>query len=333
MNDYLIIKYFADDCSTEEEQIVMDWVSESKDNMDYFIKMKNIYVKSTMPDTVAEKSELNYFKTKFVINQTKKARPFSFYSISAAAIIIVLLALNLSYNWLEKKSLENTIIALSDIPKDQKDTIYTEKGVKAKIVLPDGSKVWLNSDTKIIYPNRFLGKVREVILSGEAYFEVEKDSLCPMIVRTNKNFRIEVLGTKFNIKSYENDKESQATLYSGRIRLVTNIGEKETITSLNPNESVIIKENIIQHVSNPEEIAIKTAWKEGDLIFDSVKFSDVIKIIERWHGVSFIIQNPSLLNEVISANFHSESVIQIMELLKYSVKFDYEINNNIVIIK
>ncbi len=332
MDDNLIIKFFDNNCSPQEEKQVMEWANESRENMDYFVKMKNIHVYSTMPDTQAGKDELESFKSKY-IKPGNFNRVFRILSLSVAAVLILLLALNLNRNWLRSKYDVRDIISMANIPSGFKDTVYTEKGVKASIVLPDGSKVWLNSDTRILFPKKFIGKSREVELSGEAYFEVEKDSLKPMIVRTNKNFRIEVLGTKFSIKSYDNDTDANATLYSGSIRLITHKRGKEVITHLNPNESVIIKDNTVSFVSQKEDLTKKTAWKEGDLIFDSVTFSEAAKMIERWHGVSILINNPALLNEVISANFHSESVIEIMELLKFSVGFEYEVKESQVFIK
>lgn len=346
MDDNLIIKFFDNNCSPQEEKQVMEWANESRENMDYFVKMKNLHVYSTMPDTSAGNAELESFKSRYKIrdikSKSKYAKPLDndntrrlirILSLSAAAVLILLLALNLNRNWLRSKYDIRDIISLDVIPSELMDTVYTEKGVKASIMLPDGSKVWLNSDTRILFPKKFIGKSREVALSGEAYFEVEKDSLHPMIIRTNKNFRIEVLGTKFSVKSYDNDNDANATLYSGQIRLITHKRGKEVITHLNPNESVIIKDNTVSFVSQKDDLSKKTAWKEGDLIFDSVKFSEAAKMIERWHGVTIIINNPALLNEVISANFHSESVVEIMELLKFSVGLEYEVKESQVIIK
>lgn len=333
MDSKLIIKYFEDRCNQEEELIVMHWVNESEENMEYFIKMKNIHTMTTMPDEPATNIELNQFNTKCLNGKGSNKFGVRYFYVSAAASIIILLALNLHFNWIDKNDPEKSIVAIADLPLEQKDTLYSEKGVKAKILLPDGSKVWLNSDTKIIFPKKFSGKSREVILIGEAYFEVMKDSLHPMIVRTSKNFRIEVLGTKFNIKSYEDDISARTTLYSGSIRLVTQNRGKEVYTKLNPNESVLIKDNSVVYLNKKEEGSNETAWKNGDLIFDSVKFSDAVKILERWHGVKITVKNPALLNETISANFHSESIIQIMELLKFSLKLDYEKTEDQLVIK
>ena len=208
-------------------------------------------------------------------------------------------------------------------------------------MLPDSSKVWLNSDSRITYPEYFSGETRNISLSGEAYFEVTKDSIHPMIVKTDRNFSIEVIGTSFNLKCYKNDNNIEATLYSGIIKAnYNNVAtlKNETLT-LKPNESFIYNESKAIGTSNnnkpfyyPEPEKLK-AWKDGTLIFNETPMLEVIKILERWHGTTFIITDKEIYNYNLSAEFKSESIIQILEIMKLIMPIDYNYSNNVVTLK
>lgn len=221
---------------------------------------------------------------------------------------------------------EQIRINLAEIPAEKLHTIYTEKGVKSTVRLPDGSTVQLNSDTKITFPDNFVGATREVELSGEAYFNVKSDSLKPLIVNTKKGFQVKVLGTEFNVKSYDNDNMAQATLYEGSINLITPMAT----TVVKPNEQVVIETGSAVKLVVPSVIADTKAWTEGRLVFEETKMSEVVKMLERWHGVKIIVKEPKILNYTITANFNSESIYQIMYVIKNCSLIDYNITDNIV---
>lgn len=214
--------------------------------------------------------------------------------------------------------------------------LYTEKGVKAKLLLPDSSVVWLNSDTKIEYPDRFDSLVRNVTISGEAYFEVVKNPHRPMIVKTTKGFSVQVLGTQFNLKAYADEPKSQATLYSGEINLLRESGNKIITTKVLPFQTVTIN-------STDERTPVKkvlkqsplddAAWKEGKIIFEETPVSEVVKTLERWHGVDFVIENKDVLQYKITATFNSESIVQIMDLIQMTSLVNYKIENKKVFLR
>lgn len=221
---------------------------------------------------------------------------------------------------------EQIRINLAEIPAEKLHTIYTEKGVKSTVQLPDGSTVQLNSDTKITFPDNFVGDTREVELSGEAYFKVKTDSLKPLIVNTKKGFQVKVLGTEFNVKSYDNDNTAQATLYQGSINLIT----PTATTVVKPNEQAVIETNKVVKLVVPSVIADTKAWTEGRLVFEETRMSEVVKMLERWHGVKMIVKDPKILNYTITANFNSESIYQIMYIIKNCSLVDYKIMGNVV---
>lgn len=150
-----------------------------------------------------------------------------------------------------------------------------------------------------------------------------------MIVSTNKGLKIEVLGTKFLIRSYEEDNDAQATLFSGSIKLISARSRfsKEYIKKLKPMESVVIgKNNTIRFIENADTVK-SVAWKKGMLIFEDTPIEEVLVKLERWHGTEFIVKDKSILSCKITAQFKSESVVQIMEVIKYCSPIDYVIKD------
>ncbi|MDX9882503.1 MAG: FecR domain-containing protein [Prolixibacteraceae bacterium] len=165
-------------------------------------------------------------------------------------------------------------------------------GSRAKVVLSDRSVVWLNAGSRLVYPSVFTGKQREVLLFGEAFFQVEKDESKPFIVRT-ADYHIRVLGTQFNVSAYPGDAISQTVLTEGSIEL--NINESSWFDRrvvLNPNELFSFNKEDngtkIQKVQ-PEEYVL---WKDGIIKFENEDLSRVVKKIERFYNIQIKLGDP-----------------------------------------
>jgi len=245
-------------------------------------------------------------------------------AISAAIIIISLGVLFGLVDFQNNTQRDKNVYANFSFPNQR--YMYTDKGVKGKVVLPDGSTVWLNSDSKITYPDIFSKDKREVEISGEAYFEVTKDSARPMIVHTAKGFAIQVLGTTFSVKSYENDTESKAILYNGSIRLITNsIKDKsEVVFDMKPNDCATITGDGTTKLTRIDKTN-DIAWLKGEIVFEDTPMSEVLKVIERWYGKDFEVKDSSLYNYKLNATFKSESLIQILDIISLCTSVKYKI--------
>lgn len=344
MRKYTLIKFYKGEATEEDINQIMGWVLKSPLNKEYFAREKAIYTatllgSSPMPDSgeQADKPAFPVANLRTRLNLKKRfisGRKLT-YILSAAAVSLLFF----TTGYLLGPGNGNTgQIFPEDVTASAQHTpvirtLYTEKGVKGFLLLPDSSKVWLNSDSRISYPDEFSGKTRMITLEGEAYFEVKKDPLHPMIVQTTKDFAVEVKGTSFNIKCYDNDMQAEATLYSGAITMhyKNRKTQQAEQLELKPNESfsytTISKEPKQFNYKKPE---IQKAWKEGNLIFDNTPLADVFKILERWHGSTFIIHNPQIYNYKLSAEFDSESIIQIMEIMQMVIPIKYTFKNNIV---
>lgn len=161
------------------------------------------------------------------------------------------------------------------------NTLYIPKGGQYQIILPDGTKVWLNSDSKLNFPVAFREKERRVTLTGEAYFEVHPMKSTPFIVVT-RNQSVEVLGTHFNINAYEDEQVISTTLLEGSVR-VSNLLTKDA-KMLTPGQQSKLSGNgaIAVREVNAEEVV---AWKNGYFLFDNEDLSAILRTISRWYDV------------------------------------------------
>ena len=175
---------------------------------------------------------------------------------------------------------------------DITNTINTPRGGQYKINLPDGTKVWLNAASSLTYPSQFTAKERRVELSGEAYFEVASqvltnskgNSKIPFIVKT-QNQEVEVIGTHFNVKAYNDDNDSETTLLEGKVKVVgySNGVKSNEEKILNVGQSAIWNNGkiVIEAVNTEKAIA----WKDGKFAFSGENIKDLMSNISRWYNV------------------------------------------------
>lgn len=249
----------------------------------------------------------------------------------AAVLFIPLLIFSL-YQSVRLNEVKNEFVAIGEHPQgDGEDSLVynVHTGVKGLVDLPDGSKVWLNSGSSVKCPARFSREQRDVVLEGEGYFIVKGDPEWPMLVRTKRNITVKVTGTEFNLSSYENDSEFKLTLVKGNVTILNSNNNTETVVT--PMEEIIIpdRESIKQH-KQQADIHVSTAWKEGFLLFDNTPMEQVIKRMERWYGVSFIIKDSSILNNNFTAEFKSESLSQVLDFIRKSSFIGYKIDETMV---
>ncbi len=196
----------------------------------------------------------------------------------------------------EKIVINNDRIVKLPVNKDGKDISAILQsvpyGCKSKIVLGDKSIVWLNAGSRLIYPSSFTGKKREVTLSGEAYFEVEKNVDDPFIVHT-ADYRIKVLGTKFNIAAYASDDISRAVLVEGSIELKLNAqGWSDEGIVLKPNEMFLYNKKSGKSYVQPVKPDQYICWVDGIIECQNEELSRVIRKLERFYDIQIELKNP-----------------------------------------
>lgn len=206
------------------------------------------------------------------------------------------------------------------------NTIYIPRGGEYKLILSDGTVVWLNSESRLTYPIAFNGDSRELKLEGEAFFEVAKDRSRPFIVHTDR-FDIRVTGTQFNVRTYPDEPES-ATLTEGHIQLER--GEK--VHRLNPGQQAVLDHNQITIREMDPEEAI--AWRYEAFCFKQCRLESIMNELSRWYDVEVFYLNPKLKDLHFTAWFRrSSSFDEVIRILEKTQRVKMEVRGKTVMIR
>ncbi len=309
----ILTRYFLGESDENEKKMIHQWIEESTENKKTFINERIRFDASLFID---EDELPQKYATK--INLIK---PITLKILKVASVILlVLLSGYLTNTFNTYKTKSNVIL----------QNIYVPVANRTKLVLPDGTQVWLNSNTTLRYPNLFLDKNRVVEVDGEAYFEVVKNNNKPFIVKTSK-YNIEVLGTTFNVEAYEKSPEFKAELYTGAIKIYKEKAEDNTIY-LRPKEYVKLVNGELRIYKTIEE---SNSWKNGLITIENSSFEGVMGLFEKYFGEQIIIKNNNVKNLGYRGKFRiSDGIDHALRVLQNDFKFKYERDktNNIIYI-
>lgn len=201
------------------------------------------------------------------------------------------------------------------------------RGEEYKLVLADGTKVWLNSESKLTYPTQFANNIREVELEGEAYFEVTKNLKAPFIVKT-KQMNVEVLGTSFNVSAYQDEEHMKATLVEGSVKIATNFGTSES-RIIKPNEQAVFDINTNRVEIKQVDAQVYGRWREGVFAFDEDNLEEIMRKLSRWYKIKVFYQD----NEARTYQFSGklprfENCNNLLEMIEKTTNVRFEIKNN-----
>jgi ferric-dicitrate binding protein FerR (iron transport regulator) len=195
--------------------------------------------------------------------------------------------------------------------------ISTPPGVRSKVVLPDGSTVWLNSESTLKFRVPFDSFSRDVSLKGEAFFDVKKNPDAPFMVFSG-SAQVKVYGTRFNCKAFAEEDKIEVVLEEGKISLNSGGVEKMIEKVLKPGDRAVIDKADSQTKITNEKIEKYIAWHQGKLVFDETPMQEVAVQLARWYGVEVAIDDPKILKYKITTTFDNESLNQVLELLRIS---------------
>lgn len=215
-----------------------------------------------------------------------------------------------------------------------KNTIVTPKGSQYQVVLPDGSKLWLNAASTVSYPLRFAREEREITVSGEVYLEVEHAADWPFVVHTAMQ-EIEVLGTRFNVSAYPDDLTTKTTLVDGRVKVSSPGDDAEAAREpmvLMPGQQVVSKAGhpaMRMNTVDPEEIV---SWKENLFVFSNEEISEVMKKVSRWYDVEVAYKDGMAGKRIGGDIPRFDRVEELMDALEYTGLLHYEKKGGIIVI-
>lgn len=210
--------------------------------------------------------------------------------------------------------------------EDQQWMVSVEKGQKANMTLPDGTQVWLNSDSKITYKSNFNLANRDVSLEGEAFFEVAKNEKNPFVVHT-KQMSIKAIGTAFNVKAYNDDPDIITTLVSGKVRV--NTPAKSQL--LEPNQRLVYERNEKRTIiSNEQDIESFSAWRENELVFNHQNFKSIAKVLERHYNIRFVFDDSRLEGYCFSGTIPNTGLESLLEIFTLTSPMSYQIKDSVI---
>jgi len=323
--DEIIVAYLAKKASLTDQVWLQKWLNESEKNRTQFELLEKVWREKSREPRAINSDEV--FDKIWAKGIGDKARPTNNqfidlgYLIKIAAAILILIAA--------------TVVFVSKFNPDDgidqsfaKEEVIIEKinpaGQKSKIILPDGSEIWLNSASSISYQENFSSEERVVNLSGEAFFQVKKDSLRPFIVHTG-SIKTLALGTSFNISAYPEDKAVQVALITGKVK-VWNSTDLDEEFILKPSDGITydLKDHELTKMRINEEDVI--GWKNGVLIFNGDDFQQFTRKIENWYGVKVLVEGKVPVNWSIRANFDNEYLTNVMNTISFNKKFNYHLS-------
>lgn len=325
INDDILIKYLTGDLAKTESVEVEKWIDASDDNLKqaehlfFILKFGNQL--NVMKKLNADEA-YNRFQTKLK-QRTKHIRlkkVIDWGQRIAAILFIPLLILTYYIGFSNKESF---------IEKKEKPMyveVRSEVGMVSSFHLPDGTKVWLNSGSRLRYPIHFKEKQRQIEMEGQAYFEVTKNAHRPFLVKLTPDYEIQVLGTKFNVTAYANEDRIETTLVEGLVQLKLGSDVHSKIHRLVPNEKA--NYNKVERKISIEKIDpyLESCWKDGYLIFKDHPMSSVLKILSRRYHVSFDVKDKKVYTSVITGKFKDETLSQVLKYLQLASHIHYKIN-------
>jgi ferric-dicitrate binding protein FerR (iron transport regulator) len=336
----LMIMYLEGSCSEADERKILEWKEESQENRNEFELLKNLWDTQdlSLPEVDVEKS-LEVVKQRIRIysdsNETQKSKIFKIHHkkklsqffnsfttpvlLKTAAVILILF----SGIYFFSKLFQNNLM---------KEVIVKNKELK-EITLSDGTVIELDAGSSLKYPDQFGDDKREVFLSGEAYFNVTSKQKTPFIVQTGKA-EITVLGTKFNVRAWEETRKVAVVVVDGIVSLSSqNADNNRGEVTISVGKMSVLDEN--GFVSDPVEIDTEQhlAWMNREYYFQSATLSEVLDQLNRWYDIDFSLPADSYASNRITVYLRNQPIEDNLELISLIMNFHYLINGNRVTFK
>ena len=314
--DKEIINNVLENTSSKQEATdVVDWFANSIEGQNYLSESmdRDFYL---MEESANQSDLISPFQSAKIlanINKATQRKKISNLLFKAAAILIPFVF----------------IVSMSIYLSSQVDLfgkIYVPKGETMRILFQDGSEAYLNSDSKISYPEKFGFKNRKVTLEGEAYFNVSSNKKRPFIVETDKT-TITVLGTSFNVNAYGNDDLVEVVLDEGEVVLGV---DKRNYAILPGQKAIYNKIDGLISIANLEKSLEESMWKNNVLHFSNTPLLDVIKTLNRRYNIRFVIENPEALEYTYTLTSKQTTIEDILLELEKITPVKFVLTDNIV---
>ncbi|MFA6086717.1 FecR family protein [Mucilaginibacter sp.] len=321
----ILEKYFKGDCNEAEIAEIRAWYASFEPDLDDISALPREEVqllKQLMWSNISDNIESNNVVD--IDRRRSLWRSVIYWVSSSAAILLVLFLVK------QQGTRPNTVASHAREPL--KEAVSNTAGVIKKITLSDGSTVWLSPKSALTYLQKFTGQKREVTLTGEAFFEVTKDSNRPFSIYSG-NVITKVWGTSFRVRSFTADKTTKVNVLTGKVSVAIAV-PKETRTDLNnevmllPNQEAVYDKNLGQLQKNDKikDVSIGM-WKKANLSFNNTQLRDVFKVLSKSFNVKISSDDERINSDYLKADFTNENLPAIMEILQTTLNVTYSVRN------
>lgn len=321
----LIIAELDGEITSQEKEVLYNWLSKSESNTHYYAQVKDLWEASlgNAAKVAGTAHEWERFKMRIAAHPNKKGpaiKRINWYRVAAVLAISLLIGNLLVQNFKPQEPVYITSIA--------------PRGSVSQTILPDGTMVYLNAGSEIKYDVNTQSKQRDVFIRGEAWFDVERNEEKPFVVHT-PYYDVKVLGTQFCVKTYDDDENVITTLEKGSIQIATS--EKLKLQKdivLKPGEQLVYNktERRLIHKQNVET-RLFTSWKDNKLIFLQMSFGQLVQLLERRYGVDIVVADESILEEHFTGTIKNESILEILNIIQHTHPIQYKLEGQKVVIK
>lgn len=325
LNIELIAKCLATTASDTEKQELLNWMSQNRENEAFYFSMKDLYEAGNWEKLKAEAgTSQNWIKLKEKISEDKKndkKRPVRYLAVLRYAAVLAI-GVFISALFIKNESKPGT---------ELKNQVVTGIGERTQMVLPDGTKIWVNSCSSVSYSFNYGTKTRDIYLKGEAYFKVTKNPELPFIVHT-QGFKVTALGTSFNVTAYDNDNEVSAVLLEGSISFEKmKTGEAELIK---PGEKIYYTKNTDETKVVRVDAQSYVAWSNGETRFEHLEMEEITKRLQRAYHVTFVLENEKIRDMHFTGTFRNyESLDQILKVISTNTNLNCKLVRDTVFMK
>lgn len=300
----LLYRFFEGHASVEEMQKIKEWTELSDENRASLYRERKLF--DTMHVLASRQSDT----IKRIEPRKKSQQGFFREFMKIAAVIAVTACVTAAFF-----SIGNDYINVA------MQTVIVPPGQRANVILPDGTDVWLNAGTTMRYPASFTKSKREIMLDGEAYFDVTRNEKHPFVVHTHA-MDVEVLGTKFNVEAYSKDDSFETSLMEGKVKVCSPSDETQFVV-LSPNQKTTLKNGNLVVSAIGDFNAYR--WKEGLYCFRNKALGDIMQDLEKYFDLDINIQKQEIAGVVLTGKFRiSEGLDYILRVLQADVSFTYQ---------
>lgn len=321
INKEIIQRYHLGLCSPKEAAAIEEWLNSEEVEMTFLNEEELNELENKTWQDISRQQGITPLTTPPKFN-------LSGFNWQIAAGIAIILGLTIAYVFFSSNSSHKV---RQEVAQLHYKNIRTKKGEKLQVVLPDDTRVWLNSESSLRFPIHFAGNQRNVSFTGEAYFAVAKDPDKPFRITSNR-VAIQVLGTRFNLRDYTNESYSSVVVEEGKVRFSGVKSAKNII--LTANQKGTYKAN-----SNPELATTKVygtskylGWKDNKLVLDNLNLQEILPILERWYGVELTLADSTLASNRYTGSFDNPNLKEVIESICFALKINYQQRKDIWII-